>query len=778
MNHKTIIKTFACAATAYLAVAAWAAPERWQFGGAAQDLATDTLEADSVIEDAAEEAGVRRYLPGEIRDTAAFREEQRAKDQMLYHAQIKVLARSYGDSVVLRWAPADFVSWRFINHVGVDVLRYDPETGEIDTLALALKPTPLERFRSLYPESDSLAMMGMGSIYNEKQPNPMETRDDPVTMGSLFDIHQDQQMQLGVAVLVSEWRPDVANHMAMRWTDRTAKRGKTYSYSIVPTEVDTTMNLMLDAGVIDDVENIPQKAAPFDVELSDSVSAPDGVFLTWPDKDYSSYEIERREQGTTTWRRLNDKPYLVMLPDLGGTDCFYGDNVPKPGVYEYRVFAHDPFGELTEASPVHTVRVGDLVPPRPPRITWINIDRPNEDDPSAEIWADIHFVKDTMEADFVGCIPMYYHERITEGRWRPLVDKPLAPTDTVCRIDVTNLVTGDVVIAAYDTAKNVSYSIPQLLRVRDLRAPKAPTGLQAKTHVENGTITLTWDALKDDDISYYEVVFANDSTHQFMTPTSGQTRDTTWTDTVLMDVNQKYIYYKVRAIDYSTNVGPFSEMLQVIRPSNVPPSQAHLDSTIVSGKGIYMRWIAGNDEQMNYHLVLRRRQSSKVWTVLYRCDADSVKANNDVIELMDTPDASINEQWVYAVESFNYSGVSSGLSLQYMVRFDGEKLFSWPLRLHGTYDPHEKETRLAWEMDANPPYSGEWYFCIYRQGPDDDRPKFLMSAQPEERAFSDYLLRAGEQASYYIMIQYADGRASEPSNTITVEGKTLPSPSL
>ena len=539
-------------------------------------LAADTVTADD---------NVRRFLPGEIRDTAAFNEEQRAKNRISYHAQIHVLARTYGDSVVLRWAPADYVAWRYLNRVGVDVLRYDPETGDFDTLALALKPTPLERFRTLYPESDSLAQMGIGSIYNQDRPDPQQKRDTPGSMGSLFDIHQDQQMQLGVAVLVSEWRPDVANHMAMRWTDRTAKRGKTYSYSIVSSEIDTTMNLMLDAGVIDNVVNVKQKPAPFDVTLGDSVTAPAGVFLTWEDKDYSSYEIERREKGGSKWERLNDKPYLVMQPELGGKECFYGDQVSKPGVYEYRVLAHDPFGELTAPSPVHTVRVGDMVGPRPPQITWINIDRPNEDDPSAEIWADIHFEKDTMEADYVGCVPLYYHERVTEGKWRPLVDKPLAPTDTVCRVDVTNLVTGDIVMAAYDTAQNVTYSIPQLLRVSDMRPPKAPTGLKATINAEEGTITLTWDALKDDDISYYEICFANDSTHTFMTQKNGQTRDTVWTDTVAMDVNQKYIYYKVRATDFSTNTGEFSDMLQVVRPSNVPPSPAHLDSVFVSERG-------------------------------------------------------------------------------------------------------------------------------------------------------------------------------------------------
>jgi len=709
-----------------------------------------------------------RFLPGEIRDTTAFNEEQAARDRLSYSQDIKVLARAYGDSIVLRWAAPDYVTWRYLNHVGVDVLRLQDD-GTIDTLVHALKPITLERFRTRYPESDSLAQMGIGSIYNEDRPNPHESNDEPGTMGSLFELHGKQQMQFGIAVLVSEWRADVANSMAMRWTDRNVRPGHTYSYSIVPAELDTTLTVMLNAGVIENMENIRYKPLPLDIEVGDSVSPPDGVRLWWTDKDYSSYEIERRKQGTTTWKRLNQHPYLIMAVGQENQDCFYGDNVPTPGTYEYRILAHDPFGDLTQPSQPHIVRVGDMMAPRPAEITWIEIIRPREDAPADEIWAEIHFRKDTLEADVVGLMPMYHHERATEGKWRPLLDKPLAPTDTVCRIDVTNLVSGDIVIAAYDTAHNVGYGIPQLLRVSDMRPPQAPTGLKADTDANLGTVTLTWNALPtDDDVDYYEIVFANDTTHAFMTQKFGQTRDTVFVDTVSMEANQKYIYYKVRAIDFSSNIGDFSEILQVIRPSNVPPSQAHIDSAHVDEHGIYMRWIAGDDEQLAYHHVLRRLETQEEWTLLRRCDADSIKAANDYIEVHDIPDVTGSARWVYAVESFNYSNVSSGLSLQYMVSFSGQGLFAWPIRLFCSYLPEHGETRLAWEMDAAPPYSGEWWFCIYRKGPGDDMPQFLMSAQPEERFFEDYLLRPGETAEYHILIQYADGRASEPSNTVSV----------
>lgn len=719
----------------------------------------------------------KRFLPGEIRDTAAFFEEMRSRQRKDFAANINVLVRTYGDSVVLRWAADDYVAWRYLNRVGVNISRVDEETRMTETLVTGLKPATLEEFRSHYAESDSLAALVMGALYDENMAKNEVTKDEPGSMGALYESSQSQQLRYGLGLLASEWRQDLATRMAVRFTDRTAKRGRSYTYYISPAVIDTTGKVIIRAGMKDFVKNERFNPEPFDVKLTDSISYPNGIHLRWTDRLYSSYEIERRVQGTREWQRLNKLPYVIMNI-VPGADCIYGDNVDEPGTYEYRVIAHDPFGELTEPSPVHAVTISDMRPPVPPRLTWIEIDRRNADDPSKEIFATIHFRKDTMEADYVGAVPVYYHERITEGKWRPLVEKPLAPTDTMVTVDVSNLTTGQVAIAAYDTAQNVSYSIPQLLRVSDMKAPDAPQGLKAETRLQPidtlamplGLITLTWQPVAGDDIDYYEVVFANDSTHTFMARQHGivSGRDTVFVDTVAVDVNQKYIYYMVRAVDYSSNEGEFSDMLQVIRPSAVPPTVAHIDSTHVDGNGIFMRWIAATDEQMAYHHVYRRLISEKEWTLLRRCDADSVKACNYRIDLMDVPKVNSREEYVYAVESFNYSGISSGLSLQFVTRFTGENVFNQPITLYASYDENKHKTQLAWEIEKTPEGS-DWYFCVWRQGPDDDRFQFLLSAEPHERDFTDYLLRPGQKARYYVQIQMEDGRESKPSNIVTIK---------
>ena len=710
----------------------------------------------------------RQWLPGEVKDTAQMNREAQARMRRDYTSSINLLSRSYGDSIVLRWAPDDYVTWKFLCKVGVDIVRYDVEESVSDTLCRNLKPSTLEQFRNAYSEEDSLAGMAMGTLYNQDALRPDQTKEPEGEVTSLFEIYQEQQMSFGVAVFVSELRPDLADRLQMRFADRNVKKGKRYEYRIIPSEPDPTGHIMVYETSTGEIVNEKYRPEPYDVEIGDSVNSIRGVRLWWTRKNYSSYEIERRKEGETAWTRINKHPYVVLMPEQEHMDCFFNDENLAPGAYEYRILAHDPFGDLTEPSQTHTVVIPDRIAPRAPQLTWINIDRPKEDDPSAEVWADIHFEKDTMEADLEGIDLLYYHERITQGEWRSLLDGQLInPTDTVCRINVTNIPTGMICAAAVDTEGNYGYSIPQLLRVSDMRPPAAPQGLKAETSLENGTITLTWNPVEEDDIAYYEVAFANDTTHKFLVLNEGKLRDTVYIDTVALDVNQKYIYYKVRAIDYSTNIGEYSEVLPVIRPSSIPPSVAHLDSAYVDGKGVYMRWIAGNDEQMAYHKVYRRLVSEKEWTLIRLCDADSVKLAGDVIELKDHPKENSYGQYAYAVESFNYSHVSSGLSMQYLTRFTGDPVFKLPIKLSGYYDKDKKMTKLAWEADKLPE-GKDWYFCIWRKGAQDDRFMFLLSAEPDERDFSDRLLQAGENAEYFIQIQMEDGRESEPSNTITV----------
>ena len=734
-------------------------------------LAATTAQAQSVTDD----------LPiGTVfNDSLEVVEDSTQLQVGIVDTKIHLLSRTYGDSIVLRWAPEDYATWRYVNRVGMDVLRYSEEHPfEADTLASRLRPLTLEQFRQRYPTTDTLAMMAAGLLYDENRTRPTATKNPPGTLGSLHEIYQEQQMRFGLALMTTEWRRDLAEALAMRLVDRTAKRGKTYEYIVRPSEIDTSGQIIVRTGHIPEVKNERYKPEPFVTTLTDTTIAENTVQLTWNRGKYSTFEIERRpaldhsrqrREASGAWERVNDKPYIDMSPnELGEADSLYTmtDQVPQLGCYEYRLQAHDVFGDLTEPTKPFRVWVRDITPPSAPTITLITIDRRDSTDLSKGVFATFHLRKDTLEQDYLGWHLVYYHERETSRQWRRL-SQQMAAADSLLTLDVTGFSTGMVAVAATDTAGNVGYSIPQLLRIEDLKAPGVPTNLRAEGNAEEGTITLTWDAPEEADIDYYEVAYANDTTHRWVLATEAKLQDTRFVDSVDVTVNQKYIYYKVRAIDYSTNQSP-DVQLQVLRPTRLKPQVAHLLESSADSAGIHMKWACSNEQIMDRHVLMRRLRGEEKWDTLGIFSADSIRAADNVLEYHDRPAYNRKQDYQYCVESFSCFDISSGLSLLFTITYQGPRIQQIPVRLEGAYLSESHETRLTWEINEGQAVEGDWYICIYRKGPRDDSFQFHISVPADTKERRSSMLAPGQSEEYYIKLQFKDGRESLVSNKVSV----------
>ena len=197
--------------------------------------------------------------------------------------QIQLITRTYGDSIVLRWAVDDYATWRYLCRVGVDVLRYSSaDQLDADTIATRLRPLTLEQFRQRYPQTDSLAWLAAGMLYDKNGLKPTATKNPAGTLGSLYEIYQEQQMRLGFAILASEWRRDLADALAMRAVDRTAKTGQTYEYMVRPSQVDTTGQFIIRTAHIPALRNERYRPEALTTRLSDSLVAERTVQLWWP----------------------------------------------------------------------------------------------------------------------------------------------------------------------------------------------------------------------------------------------------------------------------------------------------------------------------------------------------------------------------------------------------------------------------------------------------------------------------------------------------------------
>lgn len=761
-NNKKVLLWAALAAIALPSVATMSR------GGASDK---DNVYVDST----ADSRLYREYLPGTLPLEVVEQIQEILREDSTYREQglsvdIKVLARTYGDSIVLRWGLSEYPEWNYLNKTGVSILRIclsGEGYSRIDTLTTGLKPLSLDDFKARYPDqTDSLAYIAMGSLYGSGELTMEQTKYEPGSLGALTEIQQDQKWRLMASMLAGEWRPDLAAAMGMRYVDRTAKRGETYTYFVAPTIEDTTKMFLINSGIVEYLINEKYKPKPYDIALEYEVTGHGEASLMWNDTINGSFEIYRRAVGTSQWVKETETPYVPPFAmDMTNEGCNYPTAVQTLGEYEYCVAAHDAFGDLTPKSKPVRIRFPDMRPPNGPDITLINIDRPGET-PTEKIYADIYFRKDILEEDFVRYVPMYYNQRDSSKTWRLLTDQYIAPTDTMVRVDVTKLTTGMVTIAAVDTAENMGYSIPRMLYIGDMKPPMPPTNVRALPELD-GTVLLTWDMPDSLDVHYYDVLFSNGLDHDFMLANKGHIFNRSFMDTIATDANERYIYYYVRAIDYAYNIGESSDTIRVLRPNPTRPSVAHLDTAWTDNKTIHMRWVGDGDEMIKSYNVYRRLQGQKKWTLLRTFDGDSVKADNYFMDIEDSPTPNRRQRYEYAIEALSFWDISSGMSLVYSVLLSGDLNVDATIKLLGNYDAKAGEARIAWEVTGIPegmPY----YYCIYRCEPGAKQFRFLTDVDSDQRFFTDFAPTPGTVTRYYVSIRFEDGRQTPPSNTVTI----------
>ncbi len=703
-------------------------------------------------------------------------------DAPLLTTKIHADVRTYGDSIMLRWVPEDYASWKYLCDFGVNVLRVEKGSIDLDTLAFQFKPLSLEGFQAKYAPNDSNALVAMGLLYGENRLKPGQTMNRHGSLEAGMEFNTEQDISFAFAMLVAEWRRDLAQDMAVGFMDRNVKPGAIYEYYVQPSEWENGGVLIFEPGVIDGVKNMPFEPEPYEPRMTDTLTTPRRHVLGWWDGQHSSYEIERRYladgKADGQWEHVNIKPYVSMLEQPQGASYqAFADSVPQFGIYEYRIMAHDPFGDLTPPSPALRVNVYDNEPPRAPQLTRILLEYPGET-LTEKVMAHFYWQKDTLEADVNGYI-IYYNDQGDEGEWLPLTDDIISPTDTTAVIDVTGRKTGMVCISAVDQSGNEAPSFAQLLELRDYQAPAAPDSLRARLvpldvnqmmgkNGRYGYVILDWKPKPEDtDIRYYDLAFANDTTHVFLLRNEGGIRERMFLDSLVLDANQKYIYYQVRAVDNSNNIGPWSPWIEVKRPHITPPTTPHIDTSRHSDEeGMHMEWIVGMDADMDYHLAYRRSGDNAPWEVIGRYDADSLKACGYRIIIDDNPPFDREQRYYYYVESFNSSPYTSkSLAISWM--HQGPKVLNVGIELAGDYMEKEKLTRLVWDA-GKLPIDAPYYYCIYRKWSGDDKFRFVVSVPADQPEYTDQLLHQGEEAEYYVMIQWRDGRQSTASNVVKI----------
>lgn len=673
---------------------------------------------------------------------------------------VQVLARAKGDRVLLRWAPDEFAPWYLANKHGYNILRMDKD-GKIDTLQKALKPYTLEQLKTRFEPDDSLAGAAAQMLYGKGTELNMAIGTDGAE--GIMQVYEEQQTRFAYAMLLAEVRPDLAEAMALMYVDETAEKNAEYQYTITTNIPKEVLNMIYQPVY---VKNVKEKPSKYDPVITDSMGV-DGrsIRLFWSrTPEFGTYDIERQgEDGE--WIKLNERRFMTLFTqeDESTVQNIFEDIDLEPGTYRYRICGYDTFGEKSEYSAVHTAQLHDVIPPTAPVIVQFNVERPTEN----TIMADVIWEKNIIEPDFLGYNVYYYNAQV-DSVWVKLNEQLLDPEMQSFRCEVSFLGTGHVTVVALDTANNSSAAMPQELFIADFTPPAAPTGLQYVMS-PTGSVMIKWNKNPEPDVAGYHLYYANDSTHTFLQKSGKMTRTTVIFDTLqVTNVTQRYMYYRVKAYDYSGNESAFSPILTVKRKNYDPPRPCRIDSVWQDTKKVYMTWFPSSEDDVEKFYVYRRVHGEEYNTLINVLTKDSVK--NGRLLVVDSPEPNSNKRYYYHIETMNETGVTSEPSYETSFLFKGETVLPLTLRMGAAYRNDDELVHIAWDIEGitRDMLDKGLYICLYRRWNDDDIFRFVRSVNISETNAIDAHMEPGDKAEYRIRVRSREGHLSPYSNVVEV----------
>jgi uncharacterized protein len=675
----------------------------------------------------------------------------RFKPRALY-----LVAKSYGDSVVLRWAPTEPTFWQGANQAGYVVRRYLTEGKKTTqnqpptTLTTQpIKPWASETWKVRVKPGDTLAAVAAQILYGKtvQAANPKKG----VSMREAMNAKNDLDNRHAYAVLLADQSALVANGLGLRFVDRTIEKGKSYVYTVHALVEPKQYQSDTAVAFINTAEILPLPAMPgVVVEQLDRAAK-----FSWDRQRagmfFSTYFLERSDDQGKTFRRVNQQAFVQPSQeeqtDLTTPPITYVDSLPRNyRPYLYRIYGVTPFGETGQPTKNLPVMGRDKTAPNPPQQVTAENTRGNN--------VRLRWQKKDQETDFAGF--MVGKSANVNGPFAPLNLKLLPKTATEF-LDTGAVASGTnyYVVAALDTANNAALSLPAYVIMKDSLPPRKPTGL-AGTIDTTGIVKLHWKLGKEPDLYGYMVYYANAKDHTFTPISTDFVVDSTFTDSISLRTLTEKIYYRIAAFDKNRNPSPYSDILELQKPDKVPPVPAVITGFQVTDTSVVMNWTPSSSTDLASQILYRRtiNAADSAWVEYARLDKKLNRFTDRKVKK--------RTQYEYSLVAVDDAGLRSEKSFPLSARVYDSGIRQKIEGLSAIKGPDGKSIVLLW----NYPVKENLRFVVYRSFNQGGLLTYR-SVTGDKASFSDRTLQPGEY-TYAIKAVYQDGGESPLTTPVKI----------
>ncbi|ANE52823.1 fibronectin type III domain-containing protein [Flavisolibacter tropicus] len=660
--------------------------------------------------------------------------------------RVIALANPKGDSIVLRWAPASFITWQMGNKYGYWIERFviakDGNAASFSTAsAFKLNNAPLRPWPEAQMENAAVIDEKVAIVKEAIYSKDFQLTSPEKNIGNYITQQGENDVRYGFAVLACDLSPLAAQAAALRIVDRNVKKGERYAYRISVAQ--QPKGLTIEPGIYVTSVNEPVKLSPpqeFAVTFDDRLARLQ--WLSALDRGiYTAYVIERSTDGKS-FHPLTDLPVINGSERPDAQLSFYTDSLTdNETTYYYRIKGITPFGETGPYSTVVS-GLGKPIYDRPFIDTVIILNNQKLQ------------LRWTLSQDLKKKTQSIYVSRATkaEGPYQDI--SPLLIKDVVSYVDEKPYANTYYRLKIKTIDGQTIYSLPQFGQVIDTIPPGSPTGLQGAID-QGGKVQIKWTSNAEADLQGYRVFRANALHEEFVEVTDKLLTRNAFVDSVMVETLSEKVHYRVVAVDKNFNPSDYSAILTLARPDKIAPSAPVFITTkmVDSIPAIQLAWKTSTSGDV------MRQELYRVNKLLNQRTAVLLDTTNQINQWIDTTTV-LGHTYYYELIVSDEAGNSVSTRT-------GDIYFETGFRpaiksLTAQVDRMKKQIVLEWKERSIPDV-----YYIYKSI--NNQPLVLLKKVDNKVAlFIDAEIKIGNTYTYKIKGEWGNGNTTHISKPITI----------
>lgn len=232
-------------------------------------------------------------------------------------------------------------------------------------------------------------------------------------------------------------------------------------------------------------------------------------------------------------------------------------------------------------------------------------------------------------------------------------------------------------------------------------------------------------------------------------------RVTEFTDTLALNLQNRYYFYQLAAVDEMFNLSNFTEKIRVTLPDTIAPSAPFMKAPSLEGKVTILEWVTGGEADLAEVKIFRKENEKTDWQEL---------AVVTVVDITSWADGAVpsGQKYTYRLQSVDASGNASEYSNRRSISIREREEVPGVSGLR-----YSAESEGAIRLDWQPPVEKTAFTFLIFKIENDGAPE-LLDTLPEA-TFTDRKVHPGNAYTYFVVTQDEEGRRSKMSDAVEVK---------